>query len=142
MNTSPLKHTFVNSFPDQLEPDTVYVSIHYASVAHLCCCGCGNEAITPLGPAQWKLTFDGESISLHPSVGNWSFPCRSHYWIRNNTVHWARRWSDREIAASRNGYRLPDDTHTTAENPRTAAPVGARLRVTTLLRQLTARFRR
>ncbi|MDH2356437.1 DUF6527 family protein [Bradyrhizobium sp. SSUT112] len=23
---------------------------------HLCCCGCGREVVTPLTPAQWRLT--------------------------------------------------------------------------------------
>ncbi|MDH2348718.1 DUF6527 family protein [Bradyrhizobium sp. SSUT77] len=23
---------------------------------HLCCCGCGREVVTPLAPAQWRLT--------------------------------------------------------------------------------------
>jgi len=43
----------------------------------------------PLGPTDWKLTFDGESVSLYPSVGNWNFPCQSHYWIQENKVRWA-----------------------------------------------------
>ncbi|WP_078652904.1 DUF6527 family protein [Streptomyces sp. NRRL F-525] len=141
MTTARLAHTFVDCFPDQLEPGTVYVSIPYATVAHLCCCGCGNEAVTPLGRAEWKLTFDGESISLHPSIGNWSFPCRSHYWIRNNTVHWARRWSDKQIAANRSGRGAVDDPHTPAGNLQEAAPVPAERRLTPLLRWLNARFR-
>jgi hypothetical protein len=39
---------------------------------------------SPLSPTDWKLTFDGVSVSLHPSDGNWSFPCRSHYRIEYN----------------------------------------------------------
>lgn len=109
MTTDRLQHTFLDSFPDQLAPGTVYVSIRYATVAHLCCCGCGSQTVTPLGPTEWKLTFDGESISLYPSIGNWSFPCRSHYWIRNNTVQWAPRWSDRKISANRNADRRDAD---------------------------------
>jgi hypothetical protein len=59
----------------------LYVSPGYATVTHLCCCGCGAEVVTPLSPTDWKLTFDGVAISLSPSVGNWSLPCRSHYFI-------------------------------------------------------------
>ena len=29
-------------------------------------------------------------MSLYPSVGNWSFPCKSHYWIEHSHVRWAR----------------------------------------------------
>ena len=32
--------------------------------------------------------FDGRTISLNPSIGNWSYPCRSHYWIKGNRVVW------------------------------------------------------
>lgn len=79
-----LTHEFVDFIPDRPESGVLYVSIRYATAVHLCACGCGHKAVTPLTPKDWKLTFDGESISLHPSVGNWGFRCRSHYWIRND----------------------------------------------------------
>jgi hypothetical protein len=96
-----LKHEFVEYIPDDLMDGTIYVSMAYATVAHKCCCGCGNEVITPLSPTDWRLIFDGESISLHPSIGNWNFACQSHYWIKRNKVKWARRWSQEEINAGR-----------------------------------------
>ncbi|WP_425414045.1 DUF6527 family protein [Pleomorphomonas oryzae] len=68
---------------------------------HRCCCGCGSEVVTPLSPTDWKLTFDGVSVSLDPSVGNWSLNCRSHYWIKNNKAVWAGAWSDEKVAAGR-----------------------------------------
>jgi len=64
-------------------------------------CGCGSEVVTPLSPAAWSLLFDGVSVSLHPSVGNWNLPCQSHYIIRRNQVLWAKKWSQRQIAAGR-----------------------------------------
>lgn len=96
-----LKHEFVEFLPDRLADETLYISIAYATVAHTCCCGCGCEVVTPLSPTDWQLTFDGETISLYPSIGNWNFPCRAHYWIENNGVRWAPRWTEREIAAGR-----------------------------------------
>ena len=96
-----LTHKFVEFIPRELEANTIYVSILYATAIHNCCCGCGNRVVTPISPADWKLIFDGRSISLDPSIGNWSFPCRSHYWIRNNRVVWSAQWSDEEIAAIR-----------------------------------------
>ena len=96
-----IMHKFVDLIPDELEPEVLYVSLDYATVAHLCFCGCGQEVVTPLSPTDWKLTFDGVSISLSPSIGNWSFPCRSHYWIRSGRIHWAENWSDEEIAGGR-----------------------------------------
>ena len=92
-----LKHEFVEFIPDRLKDDTIYVSIPYATVAHKCCCGCGTEVVTPLSPTDWTLLFDGKSISLNPSVGNWSFNCKSHYWIWHDRVLWAERWSKKRI---------------------------------------------
>jgi hypothetical protein len=100
-----LVHEFVEHIPEKLEEHTVYISIPYATVLHRCCCGCGNEVVTPLSPTDWKLTFDGETISLAPSIGNWSFPCQSHYWIDHNEVRWAPRWTKKEIADGRAAER-------------------------------------
>lgn len=96
-----LKHVFVESAPDELEEGTLYVSLEYASVIHQCCCGCGREVVTPLSPTDWCLEFDGVSVSLWPSIGNWTFPCRSHYWIEKSRVYWASDWSEERIAKGR-----------------------------------------
>ena len=81
-----LTHEFVEFIPDELKEGIVYVSVMFATVAHKCCCGCGREVVTPLSPTDWKLIYDGQSVSLEPSIGNWSFACQSHYWIRGNRV--------------------------------------------------------
>jgi len=96
-----LGHEFVEFIPDELKEGTLYVCIGLATVVHKCCCGCGNEVVTPLSPTNWKLTFDGETISLNPSIGNWGFQCRSHYWIKDSRVKWAARWSQEEIETGR-----------------------------------------
>jgi Family of unknown function (DUF6527) len=95
-----LQHKFVDTMPAKLEDGILYVSIRFRIVSHNCCCGCGNEVVVNLSPAGWQLTFDGESISLSPSIGNWTLPCRSHYWIRNNTVQWAESWSKKKSLAA------------------------------------------
>lgn len=95
------KHEFVEFIPDELEQGTLYVSIRFATASHLCCCGCGNKVVTPIRPTDWKLIFDGKTVSLEPSIGNWSFPCQSHYWIRNNHVNWASQWTDDRIERGR-----------------------------------------
>ena len=100
-NEAALVHKFVEYIPETLDEGTIYVSLTFATAVHLCCCGCGNDVITPLSPTDWKLIFDGETISLHPSIGNWNFSCRSHYWIKHNQVEWTRQWSDEEIYAGR-----------------------------------------
>ncbi len=96
-----LTHRFVESAPDVLEEGILYVSIEYTTAIHKCCCGCGREVVTPITPTDWKLIFDGKTISLEPSIGNWSLPCQSHYWIRNNQVRWAGKWTQERIRTGR-----------------------------------------
>lgn len=98
-----MKHEFVDIIPDQLSNGVLYVSLKYGTAAHKCCCGCGKEVVTPITPTDWRLIYDGETVSLYPSIGNWGFDCRSHYWIKNGRVEWAEDWSDECIAAGR-GY--------------------------------------
>ena len=90
-------HQFVDLVPETLLEGILYVSIRYATAIHNCCCGCGNKVVTPLDPDQWKLTFDGQSISLSPSIGNWNFPCRSHYWIYRGNVKWSEIGIGKEV---------------------------------------------
>ena len=96
-----LRHEFVELVPDELDEGKVYVSIVHKTALHNCACGCGMEVVTPLSPTDWQMAFDGESISLHPSIGNWSFPCRSHYWIKNSEIVWATGWSNDRIDRGR-----------------------------------------
>ena len=92
-----LEPKFVKGVPRDLEPGVLYVSMEYGTVVHSCCCGCGQEVVTPLTPTDWRLTFDGEGISLWPSVGNWNLPCQSHYVITDNQVTDAGPWSKARI---------------------------------------------
>lgn len=92
-----LRHQFVQNIPEVLEQGVLYVSIPYRTMVHRCACGCGEEVVTPMGPAAWKMTYDGGGVSIAPSIGNWSLPCRSHYWIERNRVLWARSYSIREV---------------------------------------------
>ena len=64
-----LEHRFVEHIPEHLEPGVLYVSMKYATAAHSCCCGCGEEVVTPFTPTDWQMIFDGETVSLRPSVG-------------------------------------------------------------------------
>ena len=96
-----LSHEFVDYIPASLQPRVIYISVAYATAVHVCVCGCGHKVVTPLSPTDWNLIFDGETISLDPSIGNWNFPCQSHYWIRRNVAIWAPRWSQLEIDAGR-----------------------------------------
>ena len=104
-----LGHEFVDHIPNQLDDSVLYVSIRFGTVVHRCACGCGEEVVTPLGPAEWRLTYDGRTVSLTPSIGNWSFPCRSHYWIDEGVVRWARNFSGAEVAQVRQKARTQRD---------------------------------
>jgi hypothetical protein len=84
-----ISHKFVHSIPEVIDDNTIYISIKYKTAIHKCACGCGEEVVTPLSPSGWSLNYNGKSISLSPSIGNWSFDCRSHYWIQNDTIKWA-----------------------------------------------------
>jgi hypothetical protein len=97
-----LQHRFVDFIPETIEDGVLYISIKYCTAIHKCVCGCGNEVVTPLSPTDWKLTFDGQSISLYPSIGNWNFNCQSHYWITKNKIRYATKWDDEEIQEGRN----------------------------------------
>lgn len=81
----------------ELVESTLYISIKYKTMAHLCLCGCQTKIVTPLSPTGWNLTFDGRTITVRPSVGNWQLACRSHYIISHNRVIWCDNWSDDEI---------------------------------------------
>ncbi|MDB6026069.1 MAG: hypothetical protein JWM68_2292 [Verrucomicrobiales bacterium] len=95
---SNYSHKFVEFMPEKLEPGVIYVSLRFALVSHQCACGCGEEVVTPLSPKDWQLIFNGETISLYPSIGNWKFQCGSHYWIDQNRAVWASKWkSSNEI---------------------------------------------
>lgn len=90
MKTTTFKPIFVASFPQrgEMTDGHLYVSMEFASVAHLCACGCKEQVITPLRPDSWSLYYNGRDLTLSPSIGNYQFPCLSHYFIRNSRVEW------------------------------------------------------
>ncbi|WP_371415812.1 DUF6527 family protein [Oerskovia sp. KBS0722] len=82
-----MDHQFVDVLPARLDSGVLYISGTHNIVAHLCCCGCDREVVTPLGPAGWSLRYDGQ-VSLTPSIGNGGYDCRSHYIIQASRVRW------------------------------------------------------
>jgi len=96
-----MKHEFVEVIPSSTGEGTIYISIKYSTAVHKCVCGCGNEVVTPISPTDWSLKFNGESISLHPSIGNWSFKCKSHYWIREGEIIHCSTWDKKKINRGR-----------------------------------------
>lgn len=100
MRQKLLRHEFVDYIPDTLEFGVLYLALEYGAVMHLCADGCGERISTPLHPAQWSMRFDGETVSLSPSVGS-GLRCGSHYWIRDGVVVWARRMTQDQFARGR-----------------------------------------
>ena len=96
-----IRHKFVEFIPDVIEEGILYVSNDYCTAIHKCICGCGNEVVTPLSPTDWEVAFDGKTITLSPSIGNWNFECKSHYWITRSRIRFARKWSIDEIEYGR-----------------------------------------
>lgn len=109
---------FVGDVPEGLKAGVLYVAAEHGVMMHLCACGCGSEIALPLSPIDWRLTFDGETISVSPSVGNWSLPCRSHYIIDRSHVQWAGDWSDDEIQEGRTRDRCRRDARHSPAPPK------------------------
>ena len=81
-----LRHEFVSYIPEALYDGVLYVSIPFATVMHRCCCGCGNEVVTPLDPTDWQMTFDGRqcpfphrlatgAFLVNPTIGSIGIRC-------------------------------------------------------------------
>jgi hypothetical protein len=131
---------FVDLIPDRLEDGVLYISIGYGTAAHACCCGCGREVTTPLTRADWRLIFDGESVSLQPSIGNWSFPCQSHYFVTMNRIRWVEAWSPEQIAEGRrlDGQRKVDLQSDSRSEGRPGKPTTLWRRISSVLRRRSA----
>lgn len=78
----------------------------------------------------WTLIFDGDTVSLDPSIGNWSFHCQSHYLIVRGAEERIRlgRYRDR-LAKERYFSGPPTDQDQDSDQPRLrggwAQPFGA-----------------
>lgn len=86
----------VRRVPDILQGGILYVCFECNVVVHLCACGCSEKVVLQIAPDFWCVQYDGETVSLFPSIGNYQYPCRSHYWIEQNRVKWVRDLPDRE----------------------------------------------
>jgi hypothetical protein len=113
-----LRPEFVEFIPTTLEAGVLYISRKYKTASHLCCCGCGNKVVTPLKPGGWQLTTQGNTVTLHPSIGSWSLPCQSHYVVRAGKIVWASKFSKSEIAANRLSDQQAREAHFDAPSPR------------------------
>ncbi len=110
MKLKSLNPVFTESIPADLDSGNLYVSMRYETAVHLCACGCHTKIVTPFGPHDWALTFDG-TVTLHPSVGNGQQACRSHYFIRNDRIDWLPPISKRATQFASNRDRAAHAQH-------------------------------
>ncbi len=101
MRQTDFSHQIVEFIPERLEEGILYVSHRYKTAVHKCACGCGEEVVTPLGPTDWSIQIENGTATLYPSIGNWSFACRSHYFIRKGRIIWAGQMSRQQIECGR-----------------------------------------
>ncbi len=87
MKIYEIKKEFVRRVPTELEKGVLYVCLDCDVVVHKCACGCGEKVVLPLSPEHWKLSYDGE-VTLSPSIGNYQYDCKSHYFIRDGKIVW------------------------------------------------------
>lgn len=97
MKIKQIRPEFVEYIPERIDEGVLYISERYRTAVHKCCCGCGQEVVTPLSPAEWSVKCNGGRVSMWPSIGNWSYPCRSHYVIRDGSVLEAKAMTERQI---------------------------------------------
>jgi len=101
----------VHYIAQDLEPGVLYVSEEFGAAIHLCPCGCARKVSTPLRPPRWRLEETVGGPTLHPSVGNWEFPCQSHYWIRAGKIVWSDKWTPEQIATGRRAAEARQDAY-------------------------------
>jgi hypothetical protein len=84
-----LTPVYCECFPETFKPGELYISHRFHLAGHLCPCGCGGRAITPLkpdDPTGWSITEKDGKVTLRASLLN-RF-CGSHYFITNNKIEW------------------------------------------------------
>lgn len=101
MKQTIFKPEFVEFMPKIIEEGVLYISLQYSTIVHKCACGCGEKVVTTISPTDWHITWDGESVTMYPSIGSWSLPCQSHYFIRENRIIWAGKWTPSQIKSGR-----------------------------------------
>ena len=55
-------------------------------------------------------------VSLRPSIGNWNYRCKSHYFITNNRVIWADRFTQRQITNIQTKDRFDKQNYIASKN--------------------------
>ena len=92
-----IRPVFIEKIPanlKELQAGVLYISMKYNTLVHRCPCGCRGLSEVGLHPATRRMIYDGENISIEPSIGVRTLQCRSHYWITKNRIIWANPLSE------------------------------------------------
>ena len=105
----------------ELQEGCLYISMKYNTLVHRCPCGCGGLSEIGLHPATRSMIYDGENVSIEPSIGARALRCGSHYWITKNCIIWAGEldedlghWYDRKRRNLTTAYSKQQEAHQTA----------------------------
>ena len=107
-----IQHRYVEFIPKDLDEGILYISTRFRTASHLCCCGCRNKVVTPLNPAKWRLVEHKATVSLSPSIGLGTLPCRSHYWIKNSRIDWCPRMTEAQTRRAQRADEYASQLHT------------------------------
>ena len=89
-STQEMVPKFFDHIPNgKVKEGELWISMKYGIVSLSCPCGCGNATDLPIAPNKWSITFDGDKVSISPSILASYFKCKSHYHITNNQIVWA-----------------------------------------------------
>jgi len=132
MKTNSIIPVFVDTIPNHLEDGVLYICERYKTASHKCCCGCGEEVVTPLTPVDWSVHKVEDMVSLKPSIGNWSFGCRSHYYIHNSRVIWAATFPQWKIDIVRKRDKADKKVYIKAINQQKSKTLKIMVRISNL----------
>lgn len=114
-----LQHKFVQTIPEHIESGVLYISTEFRMSSHKCGCGCGERIDILFSPTDWELIFNGETVSIYPSIGNWNYKCQSHYYITENKFVFAPKWTKKQISDGRKRDLHRKDKHYSNDKQKT-----------------------
>lgn len=77
----------------ELEDGVLYIADDEPYAAWLCPCGCGRIVVASVEHENsthptWHIEEKDGKVTLNPSVDSMWWPCRSHYFVRENRIEW------------------------------------------------------
>jgi hypothetical protein len=87
IKTVEIEPVFIETIPDILEENKIYISEQNKVSIHLCLCGCKTEVVLIIGYPHWNHFIKNDKLTIVPSIGNFQIPCKSHYVITNNKAN-------------------------------------------------------